>query len=327
VGPTDASFRFFSPTGFWNSPVPTGAALAPRSPQIVEALATEVRQELATEIGPWISTASYSVPIYTVPADQPTVRVRLVGHPEAAALRAAWSSVPIPPSATPAIGSDGHLVVWQPHSDRLWEFWRLTRTPAGWQAGWGGAMRNTSTLSGAYERNAWPGASPDWGASASSLSIAGGLITFGDLEQGSIDHALAISLPEIRQGVFAAPAKRSDGASANPLSLPEGAHLQLDPGLDLSTLKMPPLTRMIARAAQRFGIYVRDGAADVTFYGQAPHSPAANPYQGADGYFGGQLPSQLLAAFPWQQLRVLNMPLHSVAPSSNYAAAAKKAGL
>ena len=31
--------------------------------------------------------------------------------------------VPLPPEAQPSAGSDQHLVVWQPSSDRLWEFW------------------------------------------------------------------------------------------------------------------------------------------------------------------------------------------------------------
>jgi hypothetical protein len=35
------------------------------------------------------------------------------------------------------------------------------------------------------------------------LSIAGGLITLEDLEKGQLNHALAISLPNGRAGVYA----------------------------------------------------------------------------------------------------------------------------
>jgi hypothetical protein len=300
-------FRFFSPFSFWNVPVARGTPVDPQSSELVEALADEVSQEEADANGPWISTKRYSVPVYTVPADQPVVAVKLVGHPADGTLRAAWRRVPLPPGAIPAAGTDGHLVVWQPHSDRLWEFWRLRLTPSGWEAGWGGAMMHVSSDPGAYNRRVWPGSEPWWGASASSLSIAGGLITFSDLEHGEINHALAISLPEIRAGVYALPARRTDGESTNPLSLPEGAHLQLNPRLNLNAMKMPRMTRIIAKAAQRYGIFIRDGAGDVTFYAQDPTPTGTEPYDGMGGYFDDQTPIELLSHFPWHHLRLLNM--------------------
>ncbi|MET0558989.1 MAG: hypothetical protein ABW065_10010 [Solirubrobacterales bacterium] len=304
-----AHSRFFAPASFWNTEVPADAPVDPRSPELVAALAATAAREAEAEIGPWISTNRYSVPVYRVPAEQPTVEVRLAGHPADGTLRAAWRRVPLPAKARPAAGSDGHLVVWQPHSDRLWEFWRLRRTPAGWVAGWGGAIRHASRNSGAYSRRSWPGSQPWWGASASSLSIAGGLITLEDLEAGEINHALAISLPEIRAGAYALPARRSDGTSPNPLALPEGAHLQLDPSLDVASLGLPRMARMIAEAAQRYGIFVRDIAGDVTFYGQDPTPTGSDPYDGPGGYFAGRTPVELLAHFPWDRLRVLGMRL------------------
>lgn len=305
----DPHHRFFGPASFWNTVVPADSPLDPRSPELTAALATTVAHEAEAGIGPWISTDRYSVPVYRVPADQPAVPVRLAGHPADGSLRAAWRRVPLPPGARPAAGSDGHLVVWQPHSDRLWEFWRLRRTPAGWVAGWGGAMRHVSRSPGVYSRRSWPGAEPWWGASASSLSIAGGLITLEDLEAGQINHALAISLPEVRAGVYALPARRSDGTSSDPLTLPEGAHLQLDPDVDVAALGLPPLARMIAETAQRYGIFVRDIAGDVTFYAQDPTLAGGDPYDGPNGFFADRTPVQLLAGFPWGRLQVLEMRL------------------
>jgi hypothetical protein len=302
-------FRFFSPTSFWNTPVPRDEETDPRSATLVSALTAEAADEEASEDGPWISTRRFSVPIYRVPAEQSRAPVRLAGHPADDALRAAWRRVPLPLGALPAAGTDKHLVVWQPHADRLWEFWRLGRTGDGWVADWGGAIDDVGASPGVYNRRAWPGSEPWWGASASSLSIAGGLITFADLEAGEINHALAISLPEIRAGVYALPARRSDGESTNPLALPEGAHLQLDPRLDVATLGLPPLTRMIAEAAQRYGVFVRDGAGDVTFYAQDPTPTGADPYAEPGGWFEGLTPIELLSPFPWDRLRVLKMRL------------------
>jgi hypothetical protein len=309
AGAAEPHFRFFSPTSPWNEPLPRGAAIDPASGEVVGALYREVKRELEEGQGPSISTTSSSVPIYTVPPDQPTVPVRLASPFQVPALSAAWSAVPLPPEAQPAAGNDRHLVVWQPSTDSLWEFWHLEKTGETWQAEWGGAIQDVSSDPGVYGTGAWPGATRSWGASASSLSIAGGLITLEDLEHGEINHALAIGVPTVRAGDYAAPAERSDGTSTNPAALPEGAHLRLDPRLELWRLHLRPLTLMLARAAKRYGIIVRDGAGSVTFYGQDPTPTGANPYRGAGGYFEGTYPAALLASFPWKQLRLLQMQL------------------
>ena len=170
-------------------------------------------------------------------------------------------------------------------------------------------MQNVSSAPGVYGADAWPGAQRWWGASATSLAIAGGVMTFQDLQQGRIEHAIAIAIPNPRGGLYALPAQREDGHSSNPLSLPEGAHLRLDPSLDLAALHLAPLTRMMAEAAQRYGIIVRDKAPNVAFFGQDPTSTETNPYAGPSGYFGGKYPIQLLASFPWSHLQVLKMTL------------------
>jgi hypothetical protein len=302
--------RFFSPTSFWNEPLPANAPLDSSSVVVVGALNTEIGLEKAISKGPAINTTSWSVPIYTVPARQPTVRVSLV-YASSPALQAAWAAVPLPADAQPAGGTDRHLVVWQPSTDRLWEFYALEHGTKGWQADWGGAIQSVSTNSGAYGPGAWPGATTTWGASASSLSIAGGLITLEDLERGQIDHALAMALPTVRGGVYSSPAERSDGAVLDPLYLPEGAHLRLDPKLNLTTLRLPRLTLMMAEAAQRYGIVVRDYADNVAFYAQDPVPTGTEPYTGSGGYYGGRSPGELLAAFPWSHLQLLKMELHS----------------
>lgn len=301
--------RFFAPTSFWNRALEPNADLDPNSAGMVTALEADVSREEAAGNGPWIDTTSDGVPILTVPASQPTVSVALDHAPDTA-LISAWRAVPLPPDSHPSEGSDGLMVVYQPSTDRMWEFWRLSRQSDGWHASWGGAMEHVSSNPGVYESGAWPGAKPWWGASASSLALAGGVITIEDLDRGRINHALAIALPEIRAGVLASPAQRTDGTSANPMALPEGAHLRLDPKLDLASLNMPPLTRMMAEAAQRYGILVRDFAGNVTFVGQDPLT-ANNPYQGPTGFFEGAYPSQLLASFPWAHLQVLRMDLHA----------------
>jgi hypothetical protein len=304
-------FRFFSATSFWNKPLSASAPLDPSSAQVVGAFDQVVAaEESKNEVN--INTTAWSVPIYTVPAGQPTVRVRLENRSPStnAALQVAWDAVPLPRNAQPARGTDKHLVVWQPGTDKLWEFWALEDTPTGWRARNGGAMQNVSSGPGLYGPQAWPGATTKWGASSPGLSIAGGLITLEDLERGQINHALAIAVPNPRAKVYASPAQKTDGTSISPLSLPEGAHLRLDPNLDLSTLHLPHLTLMMAEAAQRYGIVVRDRSSNVTFVAQDPTPTGTNPYTGPNGYFEGPGPIKLLASFPWRHLQLLKMKLH-----------------
>jgi len=307
--------RFFSPKSFWNTPIAGEAALDPASEPIVAALVAQVQRELKAHEGPGISTTSYGVPIYTVPRDQPTVRVELKSARPAPALQSAWQEVPLPNGARAAGGTDATLVLWQPGTDRLWEFWRLRHGASGWEASWGGAMQHVSAKPGVYGPGAWPGAKTWWGSSASSLSIAGGVISVEDLRQGEINHALAIAVPHVRAAVYASPARRTDGTSTGRYALPEGAHLRLDPGLDLATLALPPTTRLIAEAAQRYGIFVRDGARVTHFFAQDPVNLGVDPYAGPDGFFEGHYPGELLASFPWDHLQLLPMTLHPYHPA------------
>jgi hypothetical protein len=306
-------FRFFSSSSFWNIPLAADAPLDPSSGARIAAFAAEVAAEEQSGDGPWINTVNSGIPVYTVPADQPTVSVRLEHHTANPALSSAWHAVPLPSDARPATGVDGSLVVWQPSTDRLWEFHRMVHSADGWHASWGGAMRHVSSQLGVYRRGVWPGSKSSWGISASALSLVGGLISLEDLSDSQINHALEMALPERSSSLFASPAQRTDGTSDNPLALPEGAHLRLNPNLDLAALNLPRLTLMLAEAAQRYGIFVTDGTGTsgvATFFAQEPIPTGKNPYTGPNGFFEGKRPSQLLASFPWSQLQLLEMTLH-----------------
>jgi hypothetical protein len=306
----------FAPDSFWNTPLPPGARIDPTSPLMIAALRAEVDRERRAGTGPWIQTHESSTPLYVVPLLQRTRAVTLE-TPESdssTALSRALEEVPIPRDMRAAAGTDGHVTIWQPSTDRLWELWRARRESDGWHAEWGGAMEGVSRSPGFYSESAWPGAHSNWGATATSLPVIGGTMRIDEIERGSIDHALAIALPNARAGVFAWPAQRSDG-SGGPTELPEGARLRLDPALNLDAIDLPPLTRMMAEAAQRYGIVVRDRTNNaITFFAEDPVTASSNPYTGDGGFFGGAVPGELLARFPWDRLHVLKMSLCSSAP-------------
>jgi hypothetical protein len=288
--------RPFAPDSVWNQALAAGAPLDTRSDVYVDDLNRQVRQ-----YAPWINTTQYSTPVYTVPIDQPTVRVAL---DEMAAylplLQRAWEQVPIPPDARPAAGTDGQMVVWQPSTDTMWEFWRASRQADGWHARYGGRMEHVSGNPGYFTDPS------NWGATATSLPLLGGLIRLDELAAGHIDQALAMAIPETRASCFSWPAQRTDGTVIGEQAIPEGTRFRIDPGLDLSAMPMRPIVRMLAEAAQRYGIVIRDRAGAVTFYAEDPTPIGQNPYAGPSGYFGaGYLDQLLRQEFPWQHLQAL----------------------
>jgi hypothetical protein len=291
--------RFFAPGTVWNTPLADDAPVDPDSAAVTDRLVRSVEAAERSDKPPWINTTRYAPPVYTVGPAQARVTVSL--DRDAPELAEAFAAVPLPDDARPAEGTDSELVVWQPSSDTLWEFWGLGRENGRWRARWGGRLDQVSSGPGYFT-----GVHANWGATATGLPLAGGLITPRELESGQIHHALAIAAPEIRANEYALPAQRTDGKTYDDHAVPEGARFRLDPTLDVEALGLPRPIAGMARAAQRYGIIVRDRSATVTFYAQNPSSLRSNPYP---AIFGGRTPAQLLRNFPWSRLQLMRMDL------------------
>jgi hypothetical protein len=310
-----ATDRPFGPDSPWNVPLPRDAPLAPNSAALVADLGRQVKQ-----YGVWINTTSFSVPIYVASGDQKRVGVKLdvPGHDfawnnpmftnvrDAQTLQRQFESVPIPSNARPAGGTDLTLVVWQPSTDTAWEFWQARKVPReklpwpdhtpGWHAVWGARVTDVSRGSGVVEA--------PFGGSASGLALLGGLIRIHELEEGRIDHAIGLAIPQPKAGEFVPPATRTDGRHAA-APIPEGTRFRLDPRLDLKQLRLPRATMAIAEAAQRHGLILRDTAGAVVLYAEDPTPTGTNPY---GRLFGGLTPGQVMERFPWERLQVVKPP-------------------
>jgi hypothetical protein len=294
----DAGAQPFASSSFWNKPLGGQEALDSKSALYVGDLQ---RQVLLW--GAWINTDEHSVPVYTVGPGQKTTKVTLlkwVRDEQSAALAKAWEAVPLPDDARPAAGTDHTLVVHQPSTDRLWEFHRLEKIGDQWAAEWGGYIDGVSGHPGHYTAP-----NERWGATATSLSALGGLMRIDELAAGTIDHALALALPITRARMFSWPAQRTDGQLPVNFAIPQGTRFRLPADLDLSQYEMAPIVRQIAVAAQRYGIVVRDTSGSVAFYAEDPTPTGTDPYYGTAGFFGGKMPSSLLAQFPWSKLQAL----------------------
>jgi hypothetical protein len=277
--------RPFLPTSPWNAPIAANPVIDPASDFIVSKLVGDL-----PAYGPWINTTSYSAPIYQVGAGQPKIHV--IADTTNTLVQGWFNSVPLPADAHPAQGTDGELILWQPSTDTLWEFWQLHKDTSGrWHTSWGGRIDHASLSSGVYGSH--------YGASASSMSLLGSEITIDDMQSGVINHAIGLGVPNTALR-FVAPATWTDGKTQG--GIPIGSRLQLDPAIDVDSLHLSRTATMIAKAAQKYGILVRETSGAVTFYAQDPSNLGSDPWP---GYLGGLSPKQALAGFPWARLRVL----------------------
>ena len=251
----------FAPSSPLNQSIPANAPIDPRSDQLVTGLAETARQQPFV-----IAVKRWTVPVYFADATTPRYRVFM---------RAPWaprrmlSAVPIPSRAAPDPAGDHHLAILDERTGCEYDFWEARNQGDRWSAAWGNSLRISG--SGIYPHGL--------SARGSGFGLLAGLIWPQELARGSIDHALVFSYPYTSAAGFVSPATESDGRTKLRDAIPEGARLQLDPGFDVSSL--PPYERTIARALQRYGMYLADtGAGNVSLYAVNPQSYTENPYAG-----------------------------------------------
>jgi hypothetical protein len=207
-----------------------------------------------------------------------------------------FGPVNIPSDAQPQWGSDRHMVVMQPDGQEF-DMWLARRTGDGWTSGerWEtnpfGSAANCSRVHGC-------GA-----ADVAGFALTAGMIRPEEIAQGHIDHALAISTPDTRADYIACPATDTDGRHASPDALPVGAHIQLDPTINVAGLPIPRWERVVAAALQQYGAYVIDTGGSVAL---SAESNLGRPY---DAWARADVPadSPSLANLPWKSMRVLSM--------------------
>ena len=155
-GPAPSIGRLFAPDSVWNAPLPDDARLDPESAPLIAAFASEAEHEGASGVGPFVQTGSYTTPIYVVGPTQSTVRVQIDTDQNSQwvdSLQGASNAVPIPANAQPAPGTDSQITIFQPSTDRMWEYWD-TRKLAAAGTPVGGARSPTSPRARATTRPA-----------------------------------------------------------------------------------------------------------------------------------------------------------------------------
>jgi hypothetical protein len=277
---------YFAPWSLLKQPLPADAAIDPRSPAMAAGFAKAGAEGRFT-----LSVRMFTVPVYFAGPKTPRVSVRLTAS---WAPRRVLTGVPLPLGAHPDPGSDGHLAIIDRASGCEYDFWQARLADGRLEASWGNRIALWSD--GVFHTGL--------AARGSGFSLTAGLILPAELRSGDIRHALAMQYPFTRSGGPVPPATASDGRSAGPTAIPEGARIRLDPSLDLSTLHLRPYELSIARALQVYGAFIVDTGGAVSFFAVHPQSYASNPY-------AGLLPDSTFAPLnhiPLDRLQVLRLP-------------------
>jgi serine/threonine-protein kinase len=193
-------------------------------------------------------------------------------------------NVPVPVPATGRLEAesgytctndgDCHLIVVQ--GDKLYEMWRANIS--------GGTFTGGCMAVWDLKRDYWTSSTPaGYGrgnqctsADAGGFPLTDLLFTADDVKAGAINHAIRFILPNdrIRKGQMVLPATHSGVGPGTPTTdtVPYGARLRLKKDFDLSKLK--PGAQVVARAMQKYGMFLSDGG-NIALTAQADTDTAA----------------------------------------------------
>lgn len=290
---TQAANTYFASTSFWNTKV-TNAPLSADQSDV-----SKLTQQIAT-YGTYFNTWQYSVPVWVASASQSTITVI---DTDDGFMTSRWGPVPWPSNATAAAGTDAHCVIWQPSTNKMWEFFGTAGTYPNITARHGGVITNVSSSNGIFPN--------PYGATATGLPLVGGLVTLAEADQIAanpnyvIPHAIALAVPKVAT-YHVAPATRHDAnAPGGAVAIPEGRRFKLPANYDpnVSIPSAPPLTKALARAVRDYGMVLRDASGVVTLYGEDAKTRSTSPWTSA--LYGNKAGYEVLNSFPWSQLQVL----------------------
>lgn len=288
AGPIDStsnpvvdSIRYFSPDSPWNTTV-SGLPVAPNSARMLglaleriavrevpgqEGVETFVRQR-APRIA--INTEAWAPLVVSAGGDGAETTQMVCRQSDCGSTDPPVpDQLALPPGTTPDPRYDGWLSAIDLDEGVGYDFWRARRQSDGtisfqFSKGW--------SLDGpGFSRPVSEDPIRATGARGSGLPLFAGLISPGELTQGRIDHALAISLPGIARRNYVQPASATNGIGERQ-ALPAGARIRLraNVGLRNSPREFRGLrarsVETILTALREYGAIVVDRSAIPTLY-------------------------------------------------------------
>jgi hypothetical protein len=244
-----ATLRVFPPDNPWNEDI-SNRPLHPNSAKLVVSVGLE--KGLAYNL---------DMAFILVPPDQKRVPVRLVGYPD----ESDPGPYPVPENAPiedwPLNGrplemhqregrGDRHMLVVDPTSAMLFEFYQGRKTGAGWTA----AQASIFDLkSNALRPDGWTS------TDAAGLPIFPAVVRHDEVERGMVEHAMRFTIRNSRRA-YVYPATHQASRKTD-LNLPRmGERFRLRADVDVSGFS--PHAQAILKGLKKYGMFVADNGGD-----------------------------------------------------------------
>ncbi len=292
------TLRPYSPASAWNTPIGAQPVYDARSELMVATLALDSGGRIYSTID------TYNYTVYFADGNTPVWDVQCTPNrctiitPEGTRKVSVLEAVPIPALAQPSSGDDAGMIVIDKRTLAEYDLRGPVRTATGWTVGngWSYNLR-------------WDAAPPHAGPRGSGIPFMAGLVRPWEIAQGRIEHAIAFTYPFPAMDRCVFPAARTDGDSARPFAIPEGARLQLNPALteaDFNAMGLDRAGKIIARALQAYGMILVDDGGRPKIYVENLVDNPYSPIQWSDPTL--QLTSASIANIPYTHYRVLALP-------------------
>jgi hypothetical protein len=250
--------RAFSVDSFWNAPLPANAPQHPSEAAILQYMSSGAEADGGCIRLAGTGHSSWGQPVFFAKRGDRSYDVRLTSMskrpPEFRHLR-------IPARARAAANSDATMTLFDKGRGYVVAF-----TGAHYSAGRWSARGATITYLRSNGLNVKTGRADDHRNRGSHRGNNGAtmMVRYREIRAGHIRHVLKVSSgPEAHAG-FYFPMVNSDGNSTNPAAPKQGTRFRIKPSVDIAALHLPRQARIIARALQRYGMYIGDSSSHTT---------------------------------------------------------------
>lgn len=244
--------RAFTPSSWWNTPVPADAPEHPRSAQILRYMQTgpEAGEGCVRLAG---TENAWGQPVYWAEPGDPEydVDVDIPDHPPE------LKSLRIPRGAAAADNNDGSMTIFD-----LERGYTVALTNAEFDSiadRWSAAGATVTYLdsNGLHADTSQSSDERNLGSHRGN-NAAVMMARYDEVQAGRIEHVLKVASGPEASRRFVFPMVGSDGDSKRRDAPPQGLRFRIKPSVDLESLELDPQTLVIAKALQDYGFYIGD---------------------------------------------------------------------
>lgn len=255
----DRTFRAFKAHSWWNTPLPVDAPTDPANVQILRYLRTGPGSAPGCLMLAGLSDEQWGSPIFWARPTDPVYRLQSSHR-----LPLETTTLRIPVEARPAADNDGTMTIYDLEEGYVTTLTDAAYDPDGdtWSAS---AATVTYVRSNGLDRRTGRADAHNTGTHRGNNGAVM-VVSWDQVASGAVRHVLKIaSGPDVADR-YIFPMVGSDGhyRGKDPAVPPEGIRLRLRPNLRLASLDLSPQALVIARAIQRYGVYIGDSGSRTT---------------------------------------------------------------